>query len=445
MPPCSAMCEATEPPAVSAGEPSEAGRAPAPGSRTDVEQLAVVTFSHAVQHIYVAGLSVASPFVVTSLHVSYGALGVVLGVAGVVGGLLQGLAAFSTGISARLLLTLQNFGMAAASLVGAAAGFAAFGAARCVGGIVSWPQHPVGSAVLTSRFPTRRAYALGWHVAGGSIGTAVIPIAVSALIASYGWRVGVAFLAAPIALGGVLVAWKLKDPEPGGAGPAGQVGTGPAVPTSQPAGSGHLELVRGILRSRQAVGALIAGTLAAGGRGLGTLAVFVPAYLKSGLHLQALTLGTLFTVLILGSIAGPVLAGHVADRLGRRPVLLVVYVIGAATIAAFVLVGRDLLALGAVGLLIGIFAYAESPLLQAVFADGLDDASHQRAFGYYFAVSYGVGSLWTIALGEIIDTAGFRWAFFVMAASFLAAAVVVWWAHPGRTAPPRRRESVVTT
>lgn len=55
--------------------------------------------------------------------------------------------------------------------------------------------------------------------------------------------------------------------------------------------------------------------------------MFVPAYLKSGLHLQALTVGTLFTVLMVGSIAGPVVTGVVADRLGRRLVLLVVYVV----------------------------------------------------------------------------------------------------------------------
>jgi MFS family permease len=402
-----------------AGEPG----ADAAARRADTGQLAVVTFSHAVQHVYVAGLAVAYPFVVASLHVSYGALGVVLGVAGVVGGLLQGLAGFLGRVSARVLLSVQNFGMAAASLAGGlASGFAAFGAARCVGSIVSWPQHPVGSAVLVKRFPGRRAYVLSWHVAGGSIGTAVIPLAVSALIASYGWRVGVAFLAAPMAIGGVLVAWKLRDV--GGGGPRGDPGGAATV--------GHLDVLRGILASREALGAMVAGTIAAGGRGLGTLAVFVPAYLRTGLRLEAITVGALFTALVIGSIVGPVVAGHVADRVGRRHVLLVVYALGAAAIAGFVMVGRNVVALGAVGVLVGIFAYSESPLLQAVFADGLDDAGHQGAFGYYFAVSYGIGSLWTIALGVIIDTAGFRWAFFVMALSFVAAGLVVWWARPSR-------------
>ncbi len=409
-----------------------ATRADATATRSDAGQLAVVTFSHAIQHVYVAGLAVAYPFVVASLHVSYGALGVVLGVAGVVGGLLQALAGSVRSVSARLLLSVQNFGMAAASLLGGlASSFALFGAARCLGSVVSWPQHPVGSAVLAKRFPTRRAYALSWHVAGGSIGTAVVPLAMSALIASYGWRVGVAMLTVPTAIGGVLVAWKLASDRP----------TSGARVTRKSAALGRPGVLRGILRSRQALGAMIAGTIAAGGRGLGTLAVFVPAYLRSGLHLHVITVGALFSALVVGSIVGPVLAGRAADRVGRRRLLLVVYVLGAATIAAFVTVGSDLLALGAVGVLVGVFAYSESPLLQAVFADGLEHTGHQGAFGYYFAVSYGIGSVWTIALGEIIDTAGFQWAFFVMAMSFVAAALVVWWARPtaSEQADPRSR------
>ena len=394
--------------------------------REDAEQLTVVSFSHAVQHFYPAGLAVAYPFVVAGLHVSYGMLGLVLGIAGVVGGLLQGLAALASRFSARLLLSVQNFGLAIVSLLGAIApSFGLFGAARCIGNAVSWPQHPVGSAVLTRRFPKRRAYALSWHVAGGSIGTAVVPLVVSALIASYGWRWGVGVLAIPLAIGGALVAWKLRDP---GAGDrAGEPGSAPVGARA------HLESIRLLLRRRETAGAILAGTIAAGGRGLGTLTVFVPAYLKSGLQLGTVTVGALFTALLVGSILGPVAAGYVADRLGRRRVLVAVYVVGAATIVGFVSVGADVAALGGVGFLVGVFAYSESPLIQAVFSEGLAGLDVQGSFGYYFAISYGVGSVWTIALGAIIDTAGFRWAFDVMALSFVGAALVVLWARP---APP---------
>lgn len=390
-------------------------------------QLAVVTISHAAQHVYVAGLAVAYPFVVTGLHATYAELGIVIGVCGVLGGLLQGLAGPLRRVSARLLLSGQNLGLGVAALAAAVApSFGLFGAARAFGSLVSWPQHPVGSAVLAERYRRRRAYALSWHVAGGSIGTAVVPIVTSVLIAADGWRVGVGFLAAPLALGGLLVAWRLQAPA--GAAPAA-----PAAP--RPRRRFDLSLVRAMARRREVMGAMVAGTVAAGGRGLGTLTVFVPAYLKSGLHFAPVTIGVLFTVLVVGSIGGPVLAGHVADRLGRRIVLVVVYLVGAGTIGTFVLVGRGLVALGAVGLLIGVFAYAEAPLLQAVFSEGLTDLDQQSAFGLFFAVSYGVGSLWTIGLGFAVDRLGFRTSFFIMALSFLAAAAVVVWSRPRHGTP----------
>lgn len=399
--------------------PVDAGPAPGAGRsrRQDLGQLSVVSFSHAVQHFYPAGLAVTYPFVVSGLHVSYGELGLVVGIAGVVGGLMQGLAALVTRFSARLLLSLQNVGLALAAALGALApGFAVFGAARCLGSVVSWPQHPVGSSVLTRRFPKRRAFALSWHVAGGSIGTAVIPIVISAVIAAHGWRWGMALLALPLALGGLLVAFKLRDPG------APRAGGGARVPA--------LSQLRRLLRRREVAGALLAGTIAAGGRGLGTLSIFVPAYLRTGLHLSAITVGVLFTVVLLGSIAGPVAVGQVADRLGRRRVLVAIYLVGAASVAAFVFVGSGLLALAVVGALVGIFAYAESPLLQAVFSEGAHGAEEQGAFGLFFAVSYGIGSLWTILLGAIIDSYGFRWAFLLMATSFVLAAVTVALSRP---------------
>ena len=49
---------------------------------------------------------------------------------------------------------------------------------------------------------------------------------------------------------------------------------------------------------------LAAGTIAAGGRGLSTLSTYIPAYLRSGLHLPTLTAGALLTLIMPASIAG---------------------------------------------------------------------------------------------------------------------------------------------
>lgn len=408
----------------SAGGPGGGhGRSFAPRG-SDREQLAVVTFSHAVQHFYPAALAVAYPFVVVGLHVSYATLGIVLGVAGVLGGLLQAAAVFVERVSARLLLGLQNLGLAAATAVGAVApGFALFAVARVVGAVASWPQHPVGSALLTRRFPHRRAYALSWHVAGGSLGTAVVPLLASGLIAGFGWRWGLGLFALPLAFGGLLVVWRLHDSPP-----APHAGHGPVerVPVEREAVP-----LRRVLGRREVLSVLAAGTVAAAGRGLGALTTYVPAYLRSGLHLSTILVGALFTVVIVGSIGGPVLAGRVADRLGRRRVLVGVYLAGAAAIAGFALVGRSAVPLALVGLAVGVFAYAESPLLQAVFSESAAGSPERSAFGIYFAIAYGVGALWLAVVGELISHVGFRTAFLVMASSFVAAALLVLAGGPG--------------
>ena len=213
-----------------------------------------MTVGHAIQHFYVAGLAVAYPFVVADLHVSYAVLGAVLTAAGIVGGLLQGAAGLLGRVRARAVLGAQNAGMMVATLLGAVApGFGLFAGARVLGAAASWPQHPVGSAYLSERFPHRRATVLSWHTAGGSLGTVTVPLVVAAVIAGAGWRWALVALAGALALGTVLVTVALPPEQHRDAGAAE---ARPTVPLRQ------------LLRRRQVRAVLVASTVAAGGRGV---------------------------------------------------------------------------------------------------------------------------------------------------------------------------------
>ena len=381
-------------------------------ARQDRRALVVMTIAHGIQHFYVAGLAVTYPFVVAQFHVSYAVLGLWLSAAGLLGGLLQAAAGLLRRASARTVLTAQDLAMGGTALLGAAApGFGAFGSARILGAAVSWPQHPVGSAYLSDRFPQRRATVLSWHTAGGSLGTVAVPVLMSAAIATAGWRWALVALGVALCAGGLLVRAALP-PERTGAGQARE------RPTER---AGLWQL----LRRRQVAAVLAAGTIAAGGRGLGTLSTYIPAYLRSGLHLSTLTVGTLFTLIMAASIVGPVAGGLLADRFGRSRTLTVTYIAAAIAVAAFGFAGRSLWVLALLGVCVGVLAYAESPLLQAVFADLTGDGAARTAFGAFFAISYGVGSLWVAVIGWIISTVGFPAAFAAMAASFAAAAVII--------------------
>lgn len=278
-----------------------------------------------------------------------------------------------------------------------------------LGSLVYWPQHPVGSAYLSRRFPDRKASVLSWHTVGGSIGSLVVPLLAGALIHAYGWRWAMIGIAIPMAAGGLVVAATLpREPRETEAGEAAE----------------RPPLRRALLQRRTLV-VLAASTIAAGGRGLGVLSVNIPAYLSSGLHMPPLSVSGLFTVVTAGAILGPIAAGYVADRVGHRATLLAAYGLGAAAICAFVLVGSGTIALAVTGLAIGIFAYAESPLLQSLFADTTQGSDGRSAFGVYFAIAYGVGSLWFSALGVIITSVGFEAAFFTMGASFVVAGLLL--------------------
>ncbi len=275
-----------------------------------------------------------------------------------------------------------------------------------LGTLVSWPQHPVGSAHLTDRLPHRRGFVLAVHTAGGNLGTLVAPALASAIIAVSNWRWALGSVGALTVLG-ALLNWTRVRTAP----------AGPPDPTSR----GRLQA----LRRRTAIAVLVAGTISAAGRGLGVLTTYIPAYLRTALHEPALAVGVLTTIVSLGAIAGPVLGGHLSDRLGRRLVLCTLYGCGALALAGFVLVGPGVVALALVGLVVGVFTYSEQPLRQALFSDAMQGVPARAAFGVYFAISQSVGALWITVLGFVVTYSSFRTAFFAMAASFVAAGAVI--------------------
>src|SRR5215472_3471711 len=214
------------------------------------ELIGLVSASHAVQHLYVALLPLTYPLVVVEFHVSYTALGVVLGVVGAVGGFLQGAAVLYQRLTARVVLTVQNLLLAANTvLLAVAPTYPVFGLGQLIGGVVSSPQHPVGNAVLTRRFPERGGTVLGWHTTGGNVGTLLIPLVASLIIVRWGWRAALLVAAVPIAAGGLLVAARLREGTPGGAGGSAATATG----------------LRSAVLRRSSLTIIAAGTIAAGG------------------------------------------------------------------------------------------------------------------------------------------------------------------------------------
>jgi MFS transporter, FSR family, fosmidomycin resistance protein len=386
-----------------------------------------ISSAHAVIHAYSTLLPLIYPLALSELHFSVFALGVMVAVANLAGGFLQLGAGLVTRVIRRhTLLGLGALLMATAAVVTAGAGsFLQFSAGNILRSIATSPQHPIGNSLLSDLYSrARHGTAIAAHVAGGNVGTVVLTPAAAVLLSTLGWRAALLLLTIPAVIAGIIVLTA--------------IGERARPPRSRTAAGDMREGLRQVWRSRNLLLIFLASLIAAGGRGLGVVILVVPLYLKLHLHLSNATVAELYLVLLAGSVVGPLIAGPLSDRIGRRTMLLIAYPLSTLTTLAVLLASVAgpwlAVALGAMGLIV----YLESPLLQAYLADEAPAKDRDAIFSLYFAVAFGIGALWAAAVGAVVGRLGFVTVFTIMAVTYiLAGACVVMMREPVR-APVRR-------
>jgi MFS family permease len=168
-----------------------------------------------------------------------------------------------------------------------------------------------------------------------------------------------------------------------------------------------------------------AALVAAGGRGLDLVAPFMLLYLRGPLGIAEDVTAMLYALLLVGAVLGPLLAGWLSDRFGRRRTLVSYYVISAIGIVAFLAAGANLWLLAPLLLPFGTAVFSESPILQAFLADRAVGPTRDVAFSVYFTLAFGIGAFWAFVIGSVVTAWGYPAAFGIMAASYLAAAVLL--------------------
>ncbi len=391
--------------------------------------LFLVSGAHAVIHATVVLMPLIYPIIQVEYHLSYTQLGLIVAIPSAVGGLLQ----ISFGLLSRYVLRKVMLGVGnifvglSTFFIGTISGYWTLMLWTMFSRISGAPQHPVGSSYLTERFGSKRhGYALAWHVAGGNIGTLAVPLIAGPLLGLWGWRPVLYLAALPGIIFGIaiLILVDEKNLLDRRVGLRGQA----EAATYGRNWKADLRTFVGPLRNRTIVIIILVSLIAAGGRGLGNVTTFVPLYLQNIRHIDSGTLGIFFTLLLIGSVLGPLLGGRLSDMVGRKPMLYFFYGASAVTIILFLYLagpGMPAWLIPLSLLLMGFAVYAESPLLQAYLADTAGPEIRDSAFSLYFALSYGIGSVWGAILGWMIDRFGFGGAFWTMAVSFLVAGALL--------------------
>jgi predicted MFS family arabinose efflux permease len=241
-----------------------------------------------------------------------------------------------------------------------------------------------------------------------------VGVLAATLVAQLGWRLSVVLLGLPAIATAAALHWFIRES---------------GIDARGRAAAGSLrDAYRTVLADHDLRWLFVSSILGGGARGLGVLNVFVPLYLGTVLHLPIETIGLMYALLLVASVPGPIVAGRLSDQYGRRRLIVLVYVGGAASLAAFVLAGRDIPLVWVGIAALSVFSFVESPQLQALLADITPSAIRDAAYSTYFALSFGVGSMWGLLYGALVTLdpeRGLTTIFWIMAGANVLAALAV--------------------
>ena len=207
--------------------------------------------------------------------------------------------------------------------------FPSFAIPNVISRIGGSPQHPVGNGLLAEQFvPERRGFAISAHIAGGNVGTVIVAITGAPIIALWGWRGASIIFGLPAIVIAIAILVLIRE-----------TGTDRAAAR---AGGTVRQAFGQIIRDRDLRWLYLTSILGGGGRGLGVVNLFALLYLTTVLHLSDALAGLMYGVLIVFAVPMPLLSGWLSDRIGRKPVIIGVYLGGAIGFLVFLAAGTNL-------------------------------------------------------------------------------------------------------
>jgi MFS transporter, FSR family, fosmidomycin resistance protein len=379
----------------------------------DRRAIAALSAGHFATDFSNGALPALLPFLVHRFDLSYTEVGALMLVSALASSIIQPLfGLWSDQRGAAWLLpagvALAGSGMA---LAASSSSYWACLAFVTVSGVGTAAYHPEGSKFAAYVSGNRRASGMSLFSIGGNLGVALGALATAPLLLVLG-RFGGLLLAVPSLIVGVLLVGSLR-----------YLRAFASERTRRRAAPGE---------DRPGALALLLGVIALRSAGWFGLLTFVPLWAVSLGHSEAYGNNLLSLMLFAGGV-GTLAAGPLADRIGRRPVLLATLVATPPLVVVFVAVGG---LLGAASLaLVGVCVVSTFGVTGVMSQEYLPSRIG-LASGISIGFSIGLGGIAALALGALADTVDLRTAMYACAA-VPALAIVPGLLLPSPRAPRR--------
>ena len=363
--------------------------------------LALLSIGHLTVDITGGALPALLPFLQAEFSLSYLQLALVIAVSNVTSSIVQPAFGFvSDKRASRWLLPLGVvLAVTGFATIGIAPAYVLLLAAVACSGVGSAIYHPEASKCAAHVVGDRRATGMSVFSAGGNTGFALGPL----------------MLLAMLALGGLRGTWLIVLP--GSIVALALIATLPAIARAQ---SAHeLRIAADERPAQPSAMTLLVAIVTARSIVYSGILTFVPLYAVNVLHRGPHGNGILLSMILGAGAVGTIVAGPIADRIGKRstilaslacvPLMLVLYLLapGSLSVAAIVLAGAFLVGSFTPTLLLG----------QEFMPDRLALAS-----ALMIGFTSGLGGIGVALLGRVADIAGLS---FVLWALVGVAAIAV--------------------
>jgi MFS family permease len=350
-------------------------------------------FAHFAHHLMTALPAPLLPFIRSDFGLSYTQSALVITAFSLAYGLGQLPGGWlADKIGRRALIAVGILGVAAAGiLVGISHTYMLMIVFLVIMGLLGGGYHPAATPwISASAGEKKQGRAIGFHFVGGGSGFFVAPLVGAAIAGAWGWHTSFIALAIPSAAFGIIFFIFLRRQKD-----SDQL---------KSVVSGHQEGVKTKNDRWRSLAALITMSLIVGG--MGSVMSFLSLYLVDQFKVSNQVAGSLVAISSFAGLwAGPV-GGHVSDRIGRLPIILISSIIGGMLIFSirYIPYGIGLFALL---FFVGVNMYLGAPVSEAFIMGQTSPRHRSLIYGLYYLSGQG-GALFAPLMGHLIDSIGFQ-------------------------------------